>query len=88
MQVELEDAHGRLWPMTYRSVPARYSYEFRAGWKAFAAAWGIATGDAITLSRHTDNRHRLRIEVRPAARQGPRTLNATLNAVQRARHAV
>ena len=63
MQVELEDAHGRLWPMTYRSVPARYSYEFRAGWKAFAAAWRITTGDAITLSRHTDNRHRLRIEV-------------------------
>ena len=33
MSVELEDDSGRLWPMTYRCVPHRYSYELRAGWK-------------------------------------------------------
>ena len=33
MAVELQDDSGRLWPMTYRCVPHRYSYELRAGWK-------------------------------------------------------
>ena len=31
--VELEDDSGRMWQMTYRCVPHRYSYELRAGWK-------------------------------------------------------
>jgi hypothetical protein len=31
--VELEDDSGRVWQMTYRCVPHRYSYELRAGWK-------------------------------------------------------
>jgi len=65
--VELEDPAGRVWPMTYRSVPARYSYEFRAGWKALAGHWGISTGDTVTLVRPGADRFRLRIEVRAAA---------------------
>lgn len=31
--MELEDDSGRVWQMTYRCVPHRYSYELRAGWK-------------------------------------------------------
>ncbi len=40
MSVELEDDSGRLWPMTYRCVPHRYSYELRAGWKVSLAYHG------------------------------------------------
>ena len=38
MPVTVVDESGREWPMTYRCVPHRYSYELRAGVPA-AQAW-------------------------------------------------
>ena len=46
-----------------RCVPHRYSYEFRAGWKPFAAAWGIGPGDTIVLERRSTDRSSLHIKV-------------------------
>ncbi|BDA46530.1 hypothetical protein COCOBI_08-6240 [Coccomyxa sp. Obi] len=66
MSVELEDDSGRLWPMTYRCVPHRYSYELRAGWKAFAAFWAVGVGDTVTLWRD-ESSGSLRISVHAAS---------------------
>ena len=40
------------------------SYEFRAGWKPFAAAWRVSAGDTVLLERHTPDRSKLHIKVR------------------------
>jgi len=39
------------------------SYEFRAGWKPFAAAWRVSAGDTVLLERHTPDRSKLHIKV-------------------------
>ena len=51
LSVEVVDDAGAVWPMTYRCVPSRYSYELRAGWKQFAAAARVGVGDVVHLSR-------------------------------------
>jgi len=50
LAVEVVDAARGVWPMTYRCVPSRYSYELRAGWKLYAAAWGVGVGDVVFLA--------------------------------------
>ncbi|KAK9906835.1 hypothetical protein WJX75_008796 [Coccomyxa subellipsoidea] len=69
MSVELEDDSGRLWPMTYRCVPHRYSYELRAGWKTFAAFWAVGVGDTVSLWREPSGR--LRISVHAVSSMHP-----------------
>lgn len=49
--IVLVDPNGAEWNVTYRCVPNRYSYEFRSGWKQFAAHWKITTGDTVVLQR-------------------------------------
>ena len=61
--MELIDEAARVWPMTYRCVPHRYSYELRSGWKPFALAWGVSAGDTIVLERHTTDHSRLHVRV-------------------------
>ncbi|MFZ8305263.1 hypothetical protein ACO1K3_14175, partial [Staphylococcus aureus] len=51
--------------MTYRCVPHRYSYELRAGWKAFAAFWNVGVGDTVLLWRSANGS--LRISLRTAS---------------------
>lgn len=63
VQVELVDPSGAPWPVTYRCVPGRYSYEFRAGWRALATAWGLGAGDSVTLTRAGPDRRRLQLQV-------------------------
>jgi hypothetical protein len=63
LPVDVVDELGRVWAMTYRCVPHRYSYEFRAGWKPFAAAWRVSAGDTVLLERHTPDRSKLHIKV-------------------------
>lgn len=57
------DPEGSPWPVTYRCVPARYSYEFRAGWRALAAAWDLGAGDSVTLTRAGSDRLKLSLQV-------------------------
>ncbi len=61
--MDVEDQGGRIWPMTYRCVPHRYSYELRAGWKPFAAFWNICVGDSVVLSRPGPDRSHLKVTV-------------------------
>lgn len=63
IEIELLDPHGTVWPVTFRYVPSRYSYEFRAGWRAVALAWGLSVGDSVTLRRATSSRHHLQLKV-------------------------
>lgn len=63
MPVTVTDCEGVAWPMTYRCVPSRYSYEFRSGWKPFAQYWQIHSGDSVLLSRPDEDRTQLAIEV-------------------------
>ena len=66
------DESGHEWPMTYRCVPHRYSYELRAGWKPFAAFWGVSVGDRVTLAPAPDDSGRILISV--TALHAPRAL--------------
>ncbi|KAK9845393.1 hypothetical protein WJX81_005463 [Elliptochloris bilobata] len=70
--VTVVDESGREWPMTYRCVPHRYSYELRAGWKPFAAFWGVSVGDRVTLAPAPDGSGRILISV--TAQHAPRVL--------------
>ena len=63
LAVDVEDQAGRVWPMTYRCVPHRYSYELRAGWKPFASFWNVCVGDTVELTRPGADRSRLRVTV-------------------------
>ena len=62
--MQVVDPAGSPWPVTYRCVPARYSYEFRAGWRALAAAWDLGAGDSVTLTRAGPDRLKLLLQVR------------------------
>ncbi len=53
MSVELEDDSGRLWPMTYRCVPHRYSYELRAGWKVSHTPFTRGLSTVAVVLAHT-----------------------------------
>jgi len=75
LSVEVVDDAGTVWPMTYRCVPSRYSYELRAGWKQFAAAARVGVGDVVHLAplppASPTDAPRIRLHLERAARPPP-----------------
>lgn len=72
VQVTLVDPEGNEWPVTYRCVPQRYSYEFRAGWRQFVGHWRVSTGDTVVLQRRGARRDRIRIHVHKPTKERTR----------------